>query len=109
MDGLGWLFPQVSRAIKDEERGGNAKLEVFMQGEEPAEFWKLLGGKPASIAPPSKESGTEQTSKAARLFRVHEEGGKFTSSQVAGNELKRSMLDSGVRSFSFVLEDGTMG
>lgn len=40
----------MSVGIKDGEREGKAKLKVVSQGEEPVEFWLLLGGMPPSLA-----------------------------------------------------------
>ena len=35
----------VCTDIKDDERGGKAKILSFEQGQEPDEFWEALGGR----------------------------------------------------------------
>ncbi len=62
----------VSIAIKNELAKGQAKLEAFEEGDEPPEFWTLLGGKGpvAAALTDSAEAG-----QGARLFQVTEFGG----------------------------------
>ena len=40
-----WKALEMSRHIRDAERGGKAKLLVFSEGTAPSKFWDALGGR----------------------------------------------------------------
>merc|ERR1719453_1803152 len=51
---------EVTLSIKDDERGGKARLHVFDEGKEPDAFWEVLGGK-ASVAPATSDDDVKKT------------------------------------------------
>jgi len=86
---------EVALAIKDDERGGRAKLTACDQGAEEAAFWEALGGQGPVAAATPDDSPTGSSKGALKLVRVSDASGSLSSTEVAcGDTLERSMLDS---------------
>eukprot|EP01155_Anaeramoeba_flamelloides_P051067 Anaeramoba_flamelloidesc42264_g1_i2.p2 GENE.c42264_g1_i2~~c42264_g1_i2.p2 ORF type:complete len:338 (+),score=100.39 c42264_g1_i2:42-1016(+) len=87
---------QVTSKIKDDERGGKAKVHIIAQGEEEEDFWKAIGGK--GRIQTAEEGGDDdefekETTKNIVLFRVCDESGKLLITEEARPPLKKAMLD----------------
>jgi len=92
----------VTVAIKDDERGGKAKVVALDQGSESDEFWAALGGKgPVAPATPDTSAVAERT--AAKLIKVSDASGALQQQEVASGALDRKMLDT---TDVFVLDNG---
>ena len=74
-----------------------------MGGETEENFWKALGGKPASISPaePDEESKGEEDQTKYRLWRVSDMTGSIKVDEIKERPLRQSMLDT---KESFILE-----
>jgi gelsolin len=86
----------LSRAISD-ERAGKAKVQITEEGTEPAEFWKLLGGKPAKIKTAEEGGSDEEAEKVQtkKLFHLSDATGSMVFKEIAaGPAIKRNMLKS---------------
>jgi len=83
---------EVTTAIKDEERGGKARIMVCEQGEEPAVFWESLGGK-GPIKPPVSDDDVAAQKCVPKLIRVSDAAGSLVTSPVAEGDLNKTMLD----------------
>ncbi|EGC28995.1 hypothetical protein DICPUDRAFT_99974 [Dictyostelium purpureum] len=81
---------EIARAI-DGERKGLPKVEVFEEGDIPAEFWNTLGGKgpiaakAASVAAPKYEKA---------VYKLSDATGKVAFTQVAKGSAPKSALKS---------------
>ena len=101
---------EVGTGIKNDERGGKARLTQCDQGREPAEFWKALGGKgPIAPATPDAHPAEGAASGAAglreaKLIRVSDATGALETTVVASGTLKRDMLDT---KDVFIMDNGT--
>ena len=60
----------LSQAISD-ERGGQAAVSTFDQGQEPNEFWELLGGR-GPVADAASAGDDKAVVSNKRLFRLTE-------------------------------------
>jgi hypothetical protein len=84
----------VTTAIRNDERGGRAKVIVMDEGDESDEFWTALGGK-GDVAPGADDD--EASEKAAvesqKLVRVSDASGELKVEEIATGELKKDMLD----------------
>jgi len=80
----------VTTAIKNEARGGKAKVVVFDQGEEPDAFWEALGGK-TDVAPAVSDDSAQAAGGAVKLLKVSD----GSVSEVATGVLSKDMLGSG--------------
>jgi hypothetical protein len=101
---------EVSTKIKDQERGGKAKLIVLDSGEndekaEAADFWKKLGGSKRDVQS-SSAGGDDNDTRAApiSLYRLSDSTGQLEITPVASAPLSKSMLDS---SDAFIVDNGT--
>jgi len=83
---------EVTKGIKDDERGGKAKIIVCEQGEEPEQFWTALGGQGA-VAPAVSDEDVELSKSAPKLIQVSDASGQLTTTEVASGELSKSMLN----------------
>jgi len=100
---------QLTRAIGD-ERKGQVKITVIEENDkdQPAEFWKMIGGKPAKIKT-AEEGGDDADAEKAlheekRLFRLSDSSGKLEFTEVSkGKAIKRNQLDS---SDVFIMDTG---
>jgi len=81
--------------IKNDERGGKAKL-VFLEGDQKDDaFWKALGGTIADVKS-AEAAGSDDDVKAeapVQLFRVSDASGTLKVDKVAEGKLERKMLD----------------
>ena len=82
---------EVTKGIKDDERGGKAKIVVCEQGEEVDLFWSSLGGK-ADVKPATSDEEESVAKCAAKLIQVSDASGSLVTTQVAEGELDKSML-----------------
>ena len=78
--------------IKDDERGGKAKVEIYDQGSEGDDFWEALGGK-GPIPPAIDDHVVCEKKGEAKLFRVSDAEGALELTELAVGHLKREMLD----------------
>jgi len=97
----------VCVGIKDDERGGKAKVTAIEQGSEPPEFWTALGGKgpvQAAIADTRERQGsTVEKRGEAKLIKVSDSSGSLSMADVASGSLARDMLDT---NDVFVMDNG---
>jgi hypothetical protein len=97
----------VAMSIKDDERGGKARIMPVAQGEEPAEFWEALGGRgPVATAIDDAPAPTVTSGGGGemKLFKVSDSSGKLETTEVATGSLKRSML---VTDDVFIMDNGS--
>jgi hypothetical protein len=85
-------------AIKNNERMSKAKLfyPADVGGQVEDDFWKLLGGKPAQIAPAHPDEvpkGSEDERTRYALFHVSDASGSVQLTEVTERPLKRSHLN----------------
>ena len=73
---------EVTLSIKDDERGGKAKLHIIDEGKEPDVFWEVLGGKKAIAPATSDEEGSKSTA-PCKLFVVSDASGKMLVNEVS--------------------------
>jgi len=88
----------MARALV-EERKGKAKIMVQDEGNEDAEFWKLLGcdKRPDKIKTAAEGGSDEEAEKTTerRLFQLSDATGSMVFSEIAvGNNIKRTQLKS---------------
>jgi hypothetical protein len=92
--------------IKDNERGGKAKIEFLESGkaDNNDNFWKHLGGK--SGVKSAAEGGSDDDVKAvpAALYRVSDASGSMEVTKVGEGNLEKKMLDG---NDVFLLDTGT--
>jgi hypothetical protein len=86
----------LCQKIKDQERGGKARV-IFMD-EEPdnAEFWGALGGQITVTNTGESDSAADAAARAdTKLFKVSDEGGAMSVTEIptADGKLERDMLD----------------
>jgi len=85
---------QLCRSL-DSERSGKPEVIVQEEGSEDTVFWNALGGKgPITDASKVQSDDEWENSTFKKLFKLSDEGGKFTFTEVAeGSNLKKSQLD----------------
>jgi len=83
---------EVTKGIKDDERGGKATIKVMDEGSETDEFWTGLGGK-GSIKPATSDEDAELSKSPPKLIQVSDAGGSLVKTEVATGELSKSMLN----------------
>jgi hypothetical protein len=96
----------VAISIKDDERGGKARILPVAQGDEPEEFWAALGGR-GPVAPAIDDAPAPAPSGGGgimKLFKVSDASGKLETTEVAAGSLMRSML---VTDDVFILDNGS--
>jgi len=99
---------EVTKQIRDQERGGNAEIKVLDEGakDDEADFWKKFGcPKPAKIKSADEGGDDEKHSRGAQasLYRVSNASGKLEVTQIEANPLKREHLDT---NDAFILDTG---
>ena len=82
---------EVTLSIKDDERGGKAKLHIFDEGKEPGVFWEVLGGKKA-VAPATSDDASSKSMAPSKLLVVSDASGKMVVEEVATGGLAKDML-----------------
>ncbi|KAJ3449756.1 villin [Anaeramoeba flamelloides] len=98
---------QVSTKIKDDERGGRAKIHIVDQGKEEQNFWKAIGGK--GQIKTAEEGGDDLefekgSMKDVVLYRVCDESGQLKITEEGRPPLKKAMLDT---NDCFILDCGS--
>ena len=83
---------EVTLSIKDDERGGKAKLHIMDEGKELDVFWEVLGGKKAIAPATSDEEGSSKSTAPCKLFVVSDASGKMLVDEVATGNLSKDML-----------------
>jgi len=84
----------VTTAIKNNERGGRAKVSVVDEGSESDAFWTALGGKGAIAEGKDDDAASEKASvNSQKLIRVSDASGELKEDVVATGQLKKEMLD----------------
>lgn len=73
------------------DRNGKPKSQVLDGLEDCEAFWKLLGGKPASVAAATPDDIKIEKRKA--LYRLSDEGGALKKSKVCEGGVKKSQLE----------------
>lgn len=101
----------VARRIRDEERGGRAKVEVMDEDKMDPEFTKTMNAicedTPKDIQPPTDDKTFERKSKdLVKLFRVSDASGSLEVAEVGCYPLKRELLDP---QDAFILDTGAGG
>jgi len=86
---------EISTKIKDQERGGKAKLIVLESGrdDQDANFWNLLG--PRSAVQSASAGGSDDAIKQeeAKLFRVSDASGSLQVTLAGQGRLDKNLLD----------------
>lgn len=85
------------------DRNGKAKSKVLDGLEDCEAFWKLLGGKPASLAPATSDD--VKIEKCKILYRLSDESGELKKTKVAEGSVKKSQLEA---KDVFILDVGHM-
>lgn len=66
---------ELAAAIRDSERGGKARLETVMDGEEPPEMLQVLGPKPTLMeSSPEEDAAADRKAGMAVLYKARHEG-----------------------------------
>jgi uncharacterized protein involved in tolerance to divalent cations len=83
---------EITKSIRDDERGGKAKIIVIDQGSETPEFWKALGGQ-TPIQPAIMDDDVQVAEKLpSKLIQVSDASGKIEATEIASGELHKQML-----------------
>ncbi|XP_072213214.1 macrophage-capping protein [Excalfactoria chinensis] len=99
---------ELAAAIRDGERGGKARLETVMDGEEPPEMLQVLGPKPTlKEGSPEEDVAADHKAGTAVLYKVSDMTGRMDLSEVArGCPFNQSLL---CPDDCFVLDAGSGG
>ncbi|XP_050165984.1 macrophage-capping protein [Myiozetetes cayanensis] len=100
---------ELAVAIRDSQRGGKARLEMVVDGEEPPEMIQVLGPKPPlQEGSPEEDVAADQSNAgAAVLYKVSDATGRMDLTQVAaGSPFSQSLL---CPEDCFVLDNGAGG
>ncbi|XP_064493843.1 macrophage-capping protein isoform X1 [Pseudopipra pipra] len=100
---------ELAVAIRDSERGGKARLEIVVDGEEPPEMVQVLGPKPPlQEGSPEEDVAADRSNMgAAVLYKVSDVTGRMDLTQVAaGSPFSQSLL---CPDDCFVLDNGAGG
>ena len=81
----------VTKGIRDDERGGKCKILACDQGSELPEFWEGIGGKGAVKAAVSDD--VVETKSAPKLIKVSDASGSLVKTEIASGTLSKSMLE----------------
>lgn len=75
---------EVTRSIKDEERGGRASIQIFDAGDDDAAFWQAMGEpKPSSIAVGIDDAEHEKSRKnEVKLYHLSDASGELVVREV---------------------------
>lgn len=91
---------QVSREIRDQDRGGNAKVHIVEETDADDQgFWKAFGKpKPTRINPSTESDEAHERAAAEKIkfYKVSDETGKLVVSEIAERPLTQEMLDTKV-------------
>nr|XP_047910161.1 LOW QUALITY PROTEIN: macrophage-capping protein [Anser cygnoides] len=99
---------ELAAAIRDGERGGKARLEVVVDGEEPPEMLQVLGPKPSlQEGSPEEDAVADQSAGTAVLYKVSDATGRMDLTEVArSSPFSQSLL---CPDDCFVLDTGAGG
>ncbi|XP_035168720.1 macrophage-capping protein [Oxyura jamaicensis] len=99
---------ELAAAIRDGERGGKARLEVVVDGEEPPEMLQVLGPKPSlQEGSPEEDAAADQSAGTAVLYKVSDATGRMDLTEVArSSPFSQSLL---CPDDCFVLDTGAGG
>ena len=103
---------QVTKQIRDQERGGNATIAILDEGkDDDKEFWLKFGAaKPAKIKSADQGGDDEKHSREAAanigLYRVSNASGSIQMTPIADRPLKKELLDT---NDAFILDTGAQG
>jgi len=74
------------------DRNGKPKSQVLDGLEDCEGFWKLIGGKPASLAPATSDD--IKVEKCKILYKLSDESGALKKTKIAEGSVKKSQLES---------------
>lgn len=98
---------EVSKQIRDQERGGKAQIHVIEQGKSDDKlFWEKFGvSKPARIAEAKDddEAHSRAAAESIKLFKISDATGKLQVEDVTQQPLKKEML---LTDEAFMLDTG---
>eukprot|EP00730_Choanoeca_flexa_P008954 TRINITY_DN12561_c0_g5_i1.p1 TRINITY_DN12561_c0_g5~~TRINITY_DN12561_c0_g5_i1.p1 ORF type:complete len:835 (+),score=300.76 TRINITY_DN12561_c0_g5_i1:1495-3999(+) len=103
---------QMIQKIRDEERGGNAKITVIDQGkDDDSAFWSTMGvGKPGKIksaAEGGDDKGHERSAvKNVTLYKVSDASGSMQVTEISEKPYKKEQLDT---NDAFIVDCGAAG
>lgn len=107
---------EATRKIRDEDRGGKAKVHIIDDGDDDSEFWTAFGEpKPASIADATDDAKAEaERKKNTKLYKLSDASGTLEKTEVEKRATKpgaaaafhRDMLDT---NDVFILDCGGSG
>eukprot|EP00298_Acanthocystis_sp_HF-20_P005546 c15680_g1_i1.p1 GENE.c15680_g1_i1~~c15680_g1_i1.p1 ORF type:complete len:835 (-),score=375.35 c15680_g1_i1:37-2541(-) len=84
----------VTAGIKNNERGGRAKVVVFDQGSETDDFWSALGGKGAVAEGDARsDNQADEAASHRKLLRLSASNGSVATETVAEGTFKKAVLD----------------
>ena len=98
----------VTRKIRDEERGGKAKIHLVDQGGDEDAFWKASTmSRPAKINPATDDAAHEKAvADQIKLFEVSDASGSMTQTEITDRPLTKEMLKT---EESYILSTGPAG
>jgi hypothetical protein len=82
---------EIVESLK-KDRNGKAKSQILDGLEDSEGFWKLIGGKPASIAPATSDD--IKVEKCKILYKLSDESGALKKTKIAEGSVKKSQLES---------------
>ena len=101
---------EVTKQLRDQERGGNAKITIIESGKgDDSAFWETFGvAKPSKIAAEGADDEEHQRAQAAsiKLYRVSDGSGKVVVQEVETRPLTQALLDT---QDAFILDTGPSG
>ena len=98
----------VTRKIRDEERGGNAKIVVVDEGkDDDSAFWAKFGCPKPKVMRTAQEGGDDEaqrpSSDSCKLYLISDASGRLTTSEISTRPLTKELLDG---SEAYVLDTG---
>ncbi|XP_063167476.1 macrophage-capping protein [Candoia aspera] len=96
-------------AIRDSERKGKSRVEIVVDGEEPAEMIAVLGPKPALKEGTAEEDivADQKNATAAVLYKVSDMTGKMSLTKISGSSPFHK--DQLITDDCFILDNGQYG
>lgn len=100
---------EVTKQVRDQERGGNAKIHIIDSGkDDDTLFWEKFGvAKPSKISAESDDEAHQQAQAAnMKLYRVSDASGKLNIEEVEARPLTQELL---ATEDAFILDTGSSG
>jgi len=101
---------EVTKQVRDQERGGNAKITIIDSGkDDDSLFWEKFGcPKPSKIAEEGMDDEKHEQAKAEnmKLYRVSDASGSLSVDEVTTRPLTQDLLDT---KDAFILDTGASG